>query len=51
MYGQREAVYSRFEPNLQKHNFASIFLPIAGIDLEPKKRSFPQIQGKASKAR
>lgn len=41
--------YSRFEPTPKKQNFASVFMNVAGINLESKARgSFPQIKPKTN---
>jgi len=33
VYQSRDTYYHRFEPNPKKHNFANIFISIAGVNL------------------
>jgi Fe-S-cluster containining protein len=48
IYSERDVYYSRFEPKIKKHNFANVFMNIAGINIEAKNKlnNFPQIKNK-----
>lgn len=47
-YSEKEIYYSRFEPKMKKHNFANVFMNIAGINIEARNKlsNFPQIKNK-----
>lgn len=48
VYSEKDIYYSRFEPKIKKHNFANVFMNVAGINIEAKNKlnNFPQIKNK-----